>query len=179
MTVQNSTDEHQDMVSTQQDAHPLVVYTIGYGRLIPSDLIRLLVVNRINVVVDVRSIPYSKYSPQFNKRSLEQNLTDCGFEYRFGGKYLGAYPDGRKPPPGMIPDWKALSVRKEFKHGIRRIEELAQQHRVGLLCAEEKPYRCHRHHLIAVTLIKMGIRVIHLRHDGRKQQALMGQKELF
>ena len=157
-----------------------VVYTIGHSNTSFVNLIRLLTVNLIEVVVDVRSIPYSRYASQFNKDDLDQGLTESGFDYRFAGKYLGAFPGGRKPPEGMEPDYAALSQRNEFKRGLKRLMEISKNARVALLCSEENPQRCHRHHLIAKALLENDIDVIHLRHDGKKISArsISFQKQL-
>lgn len=147
---------------------PVTIFTIGHSTLIMSDLIRHLTLNTIDTIIDVRSIPYSRIAPQFSKKNLEDVLTEIGFSYRFAGKYLGAYPDGVRPPPGSNPDWSVLASRAAFKIGISRVIDLGRDHRVVLLCAEENPYNCHRHHLIAPALIESGAHVMHLRHNGRK-----------
>ncbi len=155
------------------------IYTIGHGRLTINEIMRLLVVNIINTVVDVRSVPYSRISPQFNKRKLERTFPESGIEYRFAGKYLGGFPGGQKPESPGNPDWEAVAATSLFQRGIRRLKELAETRDIVLLCAEENPYRCHRHHLVTPALLKSGIRVIHLRHDGRKEAASEIQDSLF
>lgn len=144
------------------------IYTIGHGILQTSELIRFLAVNRIETVVDVRSFPFSKKAPQFNKSVLETNLKEAAIEYRYAGQYLGGYPDGQIISNRTALDWKNLSERPDFIRGIRRLIDIASQKRVALLCAEENPYRCHRHLLITPALMEEGIRVIHLRHDGSR-----------
>ncbi|MBN1356559.1 DUF488 domain-containing protein [bacterium] len=156
------------------------VYTIGHSNLEPYQLVRLLVLNMIEMVIDVRSIPYSRSVPQFNRETLEKLLTDSGMEYRFGGKHLGAYPDGIKSAGREKADWYALSQRPEFRQGIQRVLELAKSKRIALLCAEENPVRCHRHHLIAPALIETGLRVVHIRRDGSLEDLERDpQKKLF
>ncbi len=140
------------------------VFTIGHSTIEPYKLVRKLLFHHIEVVVDVRSIPYSKYAPYYNKKQIRKLLRESGFDYRFGGKYLGAFPGGKRPPEGSTPDWAALASREEFRIGIRRVIELAQTQRVVLLCAEENPFRCHRHFLITPALMESGIRVVHIRH---------------
>lgn len=155
------------------------IYTIGHGRLTVSDLMRFLAVNIINTVVDVRSVPYSRFTPQFNKKKLERVFPDCDIEYRFAGEYLGGFPGGKKPESRAKTDWEALAATDRFKRGIRRLKELAETRKIVLLCAEEDPHRCHRHHMISPALLKAGIRVIHLRHNGQKEAASEIQDSLF
>ena len=57
------------------------IYTIGYGNRSISDFIQILKDNQIQVVVDVRSVPYSRYRPAFNSKALAKNLTDAGIGY--------------------------------------------------------------------------------------------------
>ncbi len=159
--------------------NPITIFTIGHGRISIYNLIRLLVLNRIQLVIDVRSIPYSRMAPQFNKNSLEMNLRESGFEYRYGGKHLGGFPTGKKPAPGMNIDYQWMAEQTIFKQGIRRVIELAERDRLVLLCAEENPYHCHRHHLITPALLKMGIQVIHIRHSGQRENVTEIHHELF
>jgi uncharacterized protein (DUF488 family) len=146
-----------------------VIYTIGHGTLRMARFVRLLVLNMVTIVVDVRSVPYSKYVPHFNKKNMEFMLPEAGIEYRFGGKHLGFYPKGHKPEGSLQPDPASLYVRPAFKAGIKRVLELAGIGQVALMCAEENPYRCHRHFLITPALLEAGAQVIHIRHDGRRE----------
>jgi uncharacterized protein (DUF488 family) len=154
---------------SETDDSRIIIYTVGHSNHEPYKFIRLLALKRIELVVDVRSIPFSKTVPQFNKLKLETLLRDSGIEYRFGGKYLGAYPDGVKPSRDKPVDWGVLSERPEFKKGISRLLELAQTKCTALLCAEENPHRCHRHHLIMPALRAENVRVIHIRRDGTEE----------
>jgi uncharacterized protein (DUF488 family) len=168
-------------METPKNQFGLEICTIGHSVLQTGELIRLLAVNRIETVVDVRSIPFSKKAPQFNKSVLEVNLKDASIEYRYAGQFLGGYPDGYTSTPRTSLDWKNLSERPDFIRGIRRLIEIASETRVAILCAEENPYRCHRHLLIAPALMEAGVRVVHLRHDGSRMCVMttVAEPDLF
>lgn len=172
-------DKQNHAMEEPNPTHSSEIYTIGHGRLSIADFMRFLAVNLIKTVIDVRSVPYSKFAPQFNKTTLEITLPDSGIEYRFAGKFLGGFPDGRRPENLKTPDWNTLAEREDFKRGIKRLEQLMKSRRLIIMCAEENPYRCHRHHLISTALLKLGISVIHLRHDGKKDIVTEVQNRLF
>ncbi len=129
------------------------------------------------MVVDVRSSPYSQYSPQYNRELLEKTLKEAGIEYRFAGDHLGGRPkDPTCYKDGQAPDGKtdylhqvdypAVMTRDWYQKGIQRLVEIASDRRAATLCSEEDPARCHRHHLIGKTLVQKNVRVLHIRGDG-------------
>jgi uncharacterized protein (DUF488 family) len=71
----------------------LVIYTIGHSDHSTGALLDLLRRNGITLVVDVRSQPYSRWTPHFNRETLAHDLKKAGFAYRFMGDALGGRPD--------------------------------------------------------------------------------------
>ncbi len=134
------------------------------------------------MLVDVRSMPYSQFTPQFNKETWVAILRQAGIAYTFAGEYLGGRP---KDPVcyrnGVLPEGKAdylslvdyarVEQQPWYQKGVRRLVAIASEQRTAIMCSEEDPQECHRHHLIAQTLIGMGIPVYHLRHTGQVVQA--------
>ena len=57
-----------------------------------SAIINLLKNFHMEVLVDVRSSPYSLYCPQFNRETFEKNLKTAGLDYLFFGDRLGGRP---------------------------------------------------------------------------------------
>jgi uncharacterized protein (DUF488 family) len=138
----------------------------------------------IAAVVDVRSAPYSRYSPQFNRRDLEHLVATAGIGYHFAGETLGGRPtDPASYKNGVVPDghadylelvdYAAVAERDWYRRGIARLRQLAAERPVALMCSEEDPARCHRHHLIAQTLLAEGISVRHIRASGEIEEATM------
>jgi len=164
------------------------IYTIGHSTHPIEKFVRLLEDRGITLVVDVRSTPYSRHCPQFNREQLAHSLQEHGIEYAYAGRYLGGRPD--KPScykRGVVPqegkrgeeeqkidylhevNYREVMKRAEFQQGIRQLLELAEEHVVGIMCSEEDPAKCHRHYLIAVYLADQypaEVEVIHIRGDG-------------
>ncbi|NJD64686.1 MAG: DUF488 domain-containing protein [Chloroflexi bacterium] len=70
-------------------AYPL--YTVGHSNHTADDLLDLLRRNGISVVVDVRSSPFSRYCPQFNREQLARHCAGK-LRYVWMGDSLGGRP---------------------------------------------------------------------------------------
>jgi len=157
----------------------MALFTIGHSNQTIEKLIHLLEENGVMLLVDVRSAPYSRYNPQFNKENLERILPEHWMEYAYAGKYLG----GRPPDPGcykkkILPqedidylhevDYPEVMKRTWFHKAIEQLLDLADQQTTAILCSEEDPELCHRHHLIAKYLLENypEVEVKHIRGDG-------------
>ena len=155
------------------------LFTIGHSNHSIEKFSRLLDENGIMILVDVRTAPYSHYNPQFNRENLQNSLALHDIQYAYAGKYLG----GRPPDPTcyksrVLPkegidylhevDYPEVMKRKWFIQGIQQLLELADQDVTAIMCSEENPAECHRHHLIARYLIAehSEIDVHHIRGDG-------------
>jgi uncharacterized protein (DUF488 family) len=151
--------------------HPPILYTIGHSNQTPDRLRRLLVARGVRTVVDVRSQPYSRYSPQFNHDALARFLEDASIEYLFAGDTLGGRPAGREfyDSEGHVEYFKVAGA-DAFQTGIARLRFLLQEREgVAVLCSEEDPTTCHRRLLIGRVVAGEGIAVKHIRGDGRVQ----------
>lgn len=167
---------------TTSSSAPLTIYTIGHSNVPANKIVALLRQHGIQVLVDVRSSPYSKYVPQFNREMFQSVLEREGLEYKFAGEYLGGRPkDPSCYKNGQIPnghadflhlvDYPAVMTREWYQKGIQRLLEIAIGKPTAIMCSEEDPARCHRQHLISQTLLARGIEVLHIRSDGRLQKA--------
>ncbi len=155
------------------------LFTIGHSNQPLEKFIQLLEDNGIMTLVDVRTAPYSRYSPQFNKENLEVALVERDIQYAFAGKYLGGRPTdpncykSRRLPDDNADylhevDYPEVMKREWFVKGIERLLELADEQTTAILCSEENPAQCHRHHLIAKYLLANHpeVKVKHIRGDG-------------
>lgn len=146
------------------------VLTIGHSNH-PLDLfLELLEQHRVEVLVDTRSAPYSKYTPHFDHEALRTAVAARGVRYLYMGKELGGRPDGTQFYDGeghVLYDRVASSP--VFQEGLARLEKGLPGHRVALLCSEENPAGCHRRLLIGRVLGEHGVEVEHIRGDGRLQ----------
>ena len=154
------------------------LYTIGHSSHAPEHLVQLLKQNSIEVLVDTRSAPYSRYSPQFDRESLRDTVTTAGMKYLFLGDVVGGRPkdENHYDDRGRVL-YARVGKGKEFLEGIVRLERGAEDFQVALLCSEEDPAHCHRRLLIGRVLVERGAELLHIRGDGRLQDDAAVAKE--
>ena len=153
------------------------VYTIGHSNVEASKIMQLLQEYQIDVLVDVRSSPYSQYATQFNRDTFAQALGESGIEYVFAGSYLGGRPkDITCYKDGKI-DYGLVMKHSWYQKGIERLIEIADEDRIAIMCSEEDPEQCHRHHLVTQTLLEMGVTVVHIRGNGACESAKPEEKQ--
>ena len=150
------------------------LYTIGHSNHDLATFLKLLKDNGIQVVVDVRSAPYSRYVPQFNKKEIEAAATAAGVTYVFMGDTMGGKPSGLQDLQANTRGrYDKLAAADTFQQGLDRlINAVAAGWIIALMCAEEDPRKCHRHLLIARELeLKRNIPVFHIRSDNTRIRA--------
>jgi uncharacterized protein (DUF488 family) len=156
-----------------------VVYTIGHSNHTAEVLIGLLAQHRVGVVADVRSRPYSRYCPQFDRERLKETLRGAGIGYVFLGAELGA----RSEIPSCYERGKVkydrVAKTQAFQDGLARVEKGAAEFRVALLCAEKEPGECHRTILVARELERHGLEIRHVLADGTLATQSDVMKELM
>ena len=135
-----------------------------------SRFIKLLKDNSIDVVVDVRSNPYSKYVPQYNKSRIQESIETNNMKYLFLGKELGGKPASPEfyDSEGYVL-YSKIADSPLFKEGIKRLIEGMKKYRIVLMCSEENPENCHRMLLIGRVLADNGVKILHIRSDARIQ----------
>lgn len=142
------------------------VLTIGHSNHALDALIALLHRHDVTALADVRSAPYSRFSPQFNRESLARSLKSCRIEYVYLGDGLG----GRSDDPACYEDGRVrydrVTEKASFQHALNRVVRGAANHRIVLLCAEREPLECHRTLLVAPALDERGVEVAHIHADG-------------
>jgi uncharacterized protein (DUF488 family) len=143
------------------------IYTIGHSNHDLQGFLDLLRRHRIEVLVDVRSQPYSAYATQFASAPLKEALGHAGIRYLFLGRELGGRPDdpGCYDPDGRV-DYGRVAATPLFQEGIARLQRGIVQYRIALLCAEENPAGCHRRRLVGRVLGEAGVEVLHIRGSG-------------
>ena len=145
------------------------IFTIGHSNNDVATFLKLLRGNSIQVIIDVRSAPYSRYVPQFNKREIENTITNAGVKYIFMGNTIGGKPtDPQFTDQNGKVSYGRLAESENFQKGLNRLnKELQNDWLIALMCAEEDPFKCHRHFLIAKELeLKRNVPVWHIRSDG-------------
>jgi uncharacterized protein (DUF488 family) len=155
------------------------LYTIGHSNHSIEQFCRLLDQFGIMILVDVRSAPFSRFNPQFNKETLAHSLDQHNIQYLYAGKYLGGRPqDPCCYKSGVLPaegtdylhevNYREVMKRPWFIKGIAELVNVADTDVTAIMCSEEDPAECHRHHLIAkyMNAEYPEIRVRHIRGDG-------------
>ena len=145
--------------------------TIGHSSHTAEHFLGLLQQHRIEVLVDTRSAPYSRYSPHFDRDELRDSVTAAGMKYLYLGDVVGGRPreEAHYDEHGRARYGK-MGKDKEFLDGIERLERGADEFRVALMCSEEDPTHCHRRLLIGRVLIERGAQLQHIRGDGSLQE---------
>jgi uncharacterized protein (DUF488 family) len=121
----------------------------------------------VNAVADVRSAPFSRFNPSFNRECLQRELNARGIHYVFLGKELG----GRPADPTCYENGRASYTRMAqtsiFVAGLERVIQGSVSHRIALMCSEGDPLNCHRTLLIARALVDRGVEVVHIQRNGQ------------
>ena len=159
------------------------VFTIGHSNHSAEKFVGLLKRYGIELVVDVRSQPYSRHAPHFSARDLEAILSDNGVGRLFLGSELGGKPTAEEfyDADGRV-DYARIERSQAFLDGIQRLESSIPDRRIALLCSEEDPAGCHRRLLVGRVLVERGIVIRHIRGDGSVQaegEATDAQPVLF
>jgi uncharacterized protein (DUF488 family) len=150
------------------------VWTVGHSTRSGEEFIQILLGNRIEVLVDVRTFPMSRRYPQFNKDALAESLREAGITYKHQANLGGR----RKPRPDSHNSaWRNEQFRgyadhmetEDFKNGVQELLELASSKRAAVMCAEAVWWRCHRS-LIADYLKAAGHEVIHILDEKKTEE---------
>lgn len=164
----------EDMAETQ-------VWTIGHWTCPEPDFLRPLHGQRIELVADVRKMPGSRRSPQFDRDEMPRWLADAGIDYlhlpELGGRRGRQHVEGNVNAGWRQPSFQNYAdytLGSSYRQGIERLVELASARRVAIMCGEPMPWRCHRL-LIANTLTAQGWTVWHLIDDAPPRRHELGQ----
>ena len=154
--------------ANQAGAGTVQLFSIGHSGHDLGHFLGLLRQAGVTLVADVRSHPYSGRLAWFNRPDLRGALSGRGIAYTFLGDALG----GRPAEPDLYDDagrvnYERVRATEDFRRGLDQLCAAVDTARVALLCAEEDPLDCHRGLMIAPALAERGIRVGHLRGDGR------------
>ncbi len=142
------------------------IFTVGHSNHPIEKFLHLLTQHAITAVADVRSQPFSRRHPQFNKERLAASLAQNGIAYVFVGAELGARPTDESCYEGGQVQYHRIAATPLFDQGLDRVLVGARQFRVALMCAEKEPLDCHRTLLVSRALEKRGVAIAHILADG-------------
>jgi uncharacterized protein (DUF488 family) len=142
-------------------------FTLGFSNRSWEDTIKILQAFRIERVVDVRTLPGSRRTPQFNLDHLEAALPQAGIDY-IHMKSLGGL---RKPARSSTLNmgWKNDGFRGyadymqtvEFQTALAELARHIDEKTSVFCCTEAVFWRCHRQ-LIADALLVRNFPVGHI-----------------
>ncbi|MCD6307498.1 MAG: DUF488 domain-containing protein [Candidatus Latescibacteria bacterium] len=155
------------------------LFTIGHSSHETEKLVDYLKSFHISMVCDVRSQPYSKFNPQYNRESFQKSLEAVGIGYKFLGKELGP----RKSDADLFVDgrikYRLIAKSLEFQQGLEQLFMLMETERIVLMCAEKDPLQCHRTILICRHLRKDIESIHHILEDGSLEAHSETEKRLL
>ncbi len=143
------------------------IWTVGHSNHELERFAELVISARIEVLVDVRSYPYSRYAPHFNREEIAATIERRGVRYVFMGDELGGRPSREEHYDG---DGHALygpmSQEPAFRAAIDRLLDGASGRRLALMCSEGDPRDCHRRLLVGRVLAERGAELRHILPTG-------------
>jgi uncharacterized protein (DUF488 family) len=154
------------------------LFTIGHSTHDWDHFVQLLKLHKIDVLGDVRSTPYSRFTPQFNRESLMGGLGRFGIKYVFLGLELGARRAEQECFINGKVDYGRVAKTPAFKRGLERLQTGISKYRVAIMCAEKDPLECHRTILVAHHA-KAFAEVSHILADGSLETHAQAEARLM
>ncbi len=158
------------------------IWTIGHWTCPPDVVLETLASADISLLVDVRKMPGSRRSPQFDADEMSRWLDEAGVEYMHLSALSGRRPKQKDVDPTINAGWTNASFKNYadytltpgFHAGLDQLISLASAQRVAIMCGEPMPWRCHRL-LIANALTARGWSVTHLMNGSHPRRHALGQ----
>jgi uncharacterized protein (DUF488 family) len=141
------------------------LFTIGHSTHSAEKFVELLRAHRIDAVGDVRSSPFSAWTPQFNQTALEATLRAEKVHYVFLGDELGARREERDVYVDGVARYERIAKVPAFQSGLERVRKGARKFRLALMCAEKDCLECHRTILVCRHL-RRDLNIAHIQEDG-------------
>lgn len=160
---------------------PGKLYTIGHSTLEQEKFVNLLKEKGVTILVDVRSMPYSKFAPQFNKEGFSLALASAGIEYIHEAAAFGARRTEKElyGKDGYV-DFDKVRNTSLFKRKVQEYSErINNGDKVALMCSEKDPLACHRTILVARGFSLAGLQADHILSDGKVMSQDMVDKKLL
>ena len=169
----------RDALATPDLASKPDILTIGHSTRPIEDFLALLKENGVARLIDIRTIPKSRFNPQFNQKALEAAVTGAGIEY-LHMQELGGLRHALKD--SVNKGWRNDAFRgyadymqtPEFDAALARLMEIAAQKPTAIMCAEAVPWRCHRS-LVSDALLARGLHAEHIMSPGKRQKHEIGR----
>lgn len=157
----------------------ITIYTVGHSNHTQDSFLGLLRLHHITAIADVRSSPFSRFAPQFNKDAIGTFLNKQSVAYVFLGNYLGARPNDSSCYHNGTVDFKRLCKMDYFQEGIERVRKGARRFNLALMCTEKDPIQCHRMILVCRHLRGEGTVLKHILENGELEDNSDSERRLM
>jgi hypothetical protein len=176
------TEEREKQMGSATDLPPAGarLFSVGHSDHDWPEFVDLLQQAGVTAIADVRSSPFSRHHPQFNRVELERGLSEHGIAYVFLGDLLGGRPGARElyHLEGWV-DYERVRATDAFRRGLDRLIGGLGRHTIAMLCSEDDPLDCHRGLMITPALFEQGIVPLHLRKDGSVETTAEMERRLL
>lgn len=142
-------------------------FSYGFSNRTWETTVEILASHSLERIVDIRTLPGSRYAPQFNLENLRSELPRAGIEY----VHLKALGGLRKPNKSSITNagWRNDSFRayadymqtSNFAVALDDLIRMIREKRTAFACTEAVFWKCHRQ-LVSDALLIRGIAVGHI-----------------
>jgi uncharacterized protein (DUF488 family) len=143
------------------------VLTVGHSTMAYEQFLDVLRHASVNAIADVRTAPYSRHFPQFNRPTLQAELRRDHIAYVFLGEELGGRPNDPRLFHQGVADYEKMAATDLFAKGLARVVAGARKYRIAMMCSEQDPLDCHRCLLVGRALHERGAAVKHVLTSGR------------
>jgi uncharacterized protein (DUF488 family) len=155
-----------------------IMFTIGHSTRSADEVIALLREAEVDLLVDVRTVPRSRFNPQFNVDVFPETLGAAGIGYRHFAALGGLRHRLKGAPPSPNGLWQSeafqayadYALTPPFHAALAELRGLAGEHRPAIMCAETVWWRCHRR-IITDYLLAAGDEVEHIMAPGKIEPA--------
>lgn len=143
------------------------IYTIGYGNRSIQTFVQLLQKYEIQILIDVRTNPFSRFNSDFRSKKLELHLINNNIRYLFLGYELGGKPSDLDCYTNDEVDYQKIQSKTFFTDGINEVINISKEGlKIALMCSEQSPLHCHRKLLIGDYLQAKNFDIRHIDKDG-------------
>ncbi len=153
-----------------------MIYTIGHSYLTAEEFSSLLATHGVDTVVDIRSMPGSKRSPQFNEQNMREWLPGYTLFPKLGGRRRNKNSDPTINAGWENPSFKSYAdytLTNDYREGVKDLLDLSKGRTVAIMCGEPVPWRCHRL-IVSNSLVAQGVQVSHIMPDGSTVEHSVG-----
>lgn len=144
------------------------ILSVGHSTHSYERFLSLLRKAGVTAIADVRSAPYSRHFPQFNREQIQPELKADGIAYSFLGNELGGRPKNKAYFLNGVADYDKMACDHSFREGIERVAIGSSKYRIALMCSEHNPLDCHRCLLVGRELKALNRRVSHILSNGNQ-----------